>query len=196
MWQIKQKRKDCSKAVQQKRWNNCSSVPRPSLFLMPRWTTLCKAAHGNKCLNLGQIRSVALKEKQVVSENASSECFLWQQKWENIHADLTKLKDCPQKSLGKFINGWDEDGEVAQRWWCSSTSTVPVANILGEKKKKNPSSVLIYHNIWKIINNNCILQQQYPLLLQSRIAKDEAQHWPSQPPNTATKNTYIAVTAI
>lgn len=177
MWQIKQKRKDCSKAVQQKRWNNCSSVPKPSLFLMPRRTTLCKAAHGNECLNLGQIRSVALKEKQAVSENASSEHFLWQQKMRKHSCWLKKIKGLSTKSLGKFINDWDEDREVNQRGWCSSTSTVPMTNILGAKKKiQAPCS---YINIWKIINNSCILQQQYPLLLQSRIAEDEAQLWPS-----------------
>lgn len=101
----------------------------------------------------------------------------------------------PTKPVGKFINGWDEDREMTQRGLCSNTPTVPMTNILGAKK--NRSSALIHQHLEKI-NNYCILQQQYPLLLWSWIAKDEARPWSSQTPyaETATKNTYIALTTI
>lgn len=106
------------------------------------------------------------------------------------HSRWSNKRDCPQNQLG-----WDEDREVTQRGLCSNTPTVPMTNTLGAKK--NPSSALIHQHLEKI-NNYCILQQQYPLLLRSWIAKDEAQLWPSQMPNagTATKNTYIALTTI
>lgn len=155
---------------------------------MPRRATLCKAVHGNECLNLGQIRSAALKEKQAMSENASLEHFVWLQKWENIHADLTK------GTVHK--TSWEIHKQM--RWPkedCAVTRQLFQWPIYWEQK--NPSSVLIHQHLEKI-NNYCILQQQYPLLLRSWIAKDEAQLWPSQMPNagTATKNTYIALTTI